>query len=189
LAAPGTYTVKLTVGEQELTQEILVKKDPSSAGTEQQVKDQVATLLEIRDHINTVVGMINTIEWTRKQLYDLEDMLKDNEDVAEILESGKALDVKLKELENRFFDLRLSGARQDTLWWPRRLYAKLGSLAGYIGSSDHPPTTQQMEILGLYRQQVSEYQAELQRLKDEDIAAFNELLNQKGMQGIISVAQ
>ncbi len=43
-----------------------MEKDPNSTGTEQQVIDQVATLLEIRDHINNVVGMINEIEWIAK---------------------------------------------------------------------------------------------------------------------------
>ena len=187
LAAPGTYGVKLSVGEKEFTQDITVRKDPSSTGTEQQVIDQVGTLLEIRNHINNVVGMINEIEWTRKQLYDLDEMLEDHDDAKEILEAGKALDEKLMELENRFFDLRLSGARQDTLWWPRRLYAKLASLAGYIGSSDFPPTAQQMDVLEQYRQQIDASQSQFQAIKDEEIAAFTQLLKDKGIGGIVSV--
>ncbi len=124
---------------------------------------------------------------SRKQLYDLDEMLEDHDDAKEILEAGKALDEKLMELENRFFDLRLSGARQDTLWWPRRLYAKLGSLAGYIGSSDFPPTAQQMEVLEQYRQQIDASQSQFQAIKDEDIAAFTQLLKDRGIEGIISV--
>jgi hypothetical protein len=185
LAAPGTYTVKLTIGEKELTRELVVKKDPNSKGTDQQVMEQVGILLEMRGHVNSVVDMVNEIEWVRKQLYELEEMLKDKDDAEAILDAGKSLDEKLMALEGRFFDLRLSGARQDTLWWPRRLYSKLTSLAGYIGASDFPPTTQQMEVLDLYRQQVAESRIELQRLKNEELASFNQLLVDQGINGII----
>jgi hypothetical protein len=186
LAAPGIYTVKLTAGDKELTQELVVEKDPHSAGNVEEVTAQVDTLLEIRDNINEVVDMINEIEWVRKQIYDLEDMLEDKEDVDEILEAGKALDEKLKDLEGRFFDLRLSGARQDTLWWPRRLYAKLISLAGYIGGSDFPPTMQQIEVLNLYKDQLAECASGLEEIKTDDIAAFNRLLRDKGIPNIVS---
>ena len=69
LAAPGTYTVKLIVGDEELTQELVVKKDPSSTASVEEVTAQVETLLEIRDDINDVADMIHSIEWVRKQIY------------------------------------------------------------------------------------------------------------------------
>jgi hypothetical protein len=188
LAAPGTYSVKLTVGETELTQELTVRKDPHSAGSDAEVTAQVETLLQIRENINAVVKMVNEIEWMRKQIYDLDDMLAEKEDAEEILEAGKALDEKLKALEGRFFDLRLSGgtARQDTLRWRRRLYSKLTSLAGYIGGSDFPPTTQHMEVLSNYRELFADSQREFDRLRDEDITAFNQLLQDKGLPGVIA---
>jgi hypothetical protein len=186
LAAPGTYTVKLALGDRSLSRELVVEKDPNSAGTVDDVKGQVATLLEIRDHINQVVDMINEIEWVRKQIYDLEDMLAAKEDAEEILEAGRALDDELKELEGRFFDLRLSGARQDTLWWPRRLYSKLTSLAGYIGGSDFPPTTQQIEVLKLYEGELAECASGLEEIETSDIAAFNQLLGDKGISNIVT---
>ncbi len=188
LAAPGTYTVKLILGETELSQELVVRKDPSSAGSDTEVTAQVETLLEIREDINTVVAMVNEIEWVRKQIRDLDEMLAEKEAVEEILEAGKALDEKLDALEGRFFELRMSGgnARQDTLRWRRRLYSKLTSLAGYIGGSDFPPTTQQMEVYQLYQEQLEESQRELNELREEDIAAFNQLLRDKGIPGVIA---
>ena len=62
--------------------------------------------------------------------------------------AAEALDDALIELEMGLTDLRLSGgsARQDALRWPRQLYAKITSLAGYIGSSDFPPTAQHLEV-------------------------------------------
>ena len=85
------------------------------------------------------------------------------------------------------FDLRLTGgnAGQDTIRWPRRLYAKLTSLAGYIGGTDLRPTDQQMEVYALYRQQLADCQAWLERLSVNDVAGYNRLLSEHGYEGII----
>jgi hypothetical protein len=188
LAAPGTYTVKLTAGEKALTQELVVKKDPNSTPSVDEVTAQVGTLLEIRNDINEVVDMINQIEWVRKQIDDLESMLEDEDD---IIEAGKALDEKLKELEGRFFDLRLTGgtARQDTLRWPRWLYAKLTSLAGYIGGSDFPPTMQHLEVYERYKDELAECASGLEEIRANDLAAFNQLLRDRGIPNVISGMQ
>ena len=115
-------------------------------------------------------------------------MLEDKDDVADIIEAGKALDGKLKELEGRFFDLRLTGgsAGQDTLWWPRRLYAKLTSLAGYIGESDFPPTMQHMEVYELYKGELAECVSGLEEIETNDLAAFNQLLRDRGIPNVVS---
>ena len=187
LAPPGTYTVKLNVGEKDYTSKVEVRKDPNSAGTLTDISAQRETLEEIRSLSNRVVRMINEIEWARKQLGDLRARLKGNKDAKEVLNAADELEKKLKDLEYNFFDLRLSGglARQDTIRWPRRLYAKLASLAGYIGKTDFRPTGQQLEVLALYREQVKQHTATLKGLKDNDVAAFNRLLRDKGFGGVI----
>ena len=89
----------------------------------------------------------------------------------------------LKDLEGNLFDLRLTGgtARQDTLRWPRRLYAKLTSLAGYVSSADFPPTDQEREVFEGYLEMLAEYQARMDALVADDIAAFNRLLAERGV--------
>src|SRR5262249_9358388 len=71
LAAPGAYTVKLTVEGKELTRSLIIKKDPNTAGTEQDIQATVKMWVELRDEINTVVDMINKIELIRKQIEDM----------------------------------------------------------------------------------------------------------------------
>jgi hypothetical protein len=188
LAAPGGYHVRLRVGDQQLTQPLEVLKDPASAGSEREVIEQVALLLEIRGHVDEVVSMIDEIEWIRKQIDDLEAMLEEREAVAELLAAAGAFDQKLIDLEGDFFDLRLTGgtARQDTLRWPRRLYAKLTSLAGYIGRSDFPPTSQQLQVLEIYRGRLAEARKGLAELRSGDLAALNTQLAAEGFGKLVS---
>jgi len=185
LAAPGTYTVRLEVGDRTYERPLEVRKDPRSAGTDAQVTDQVALLLRIRDEVNTVVDLIDEIESVRKQVGEVAGLVRGHDRTDEITKAARDLETKLKALENNLFDLRLTNARQDTLRWPRRLYAKLASLAGYIGGSDFPPTDQQIEVHELYTRQLAEYQDAMASLRSTDIASFNTLLRDAGVAGVI----
>ncbi len=185
LAAPGAYTVQLEVGDRTYEQPLEVRKDPHSTGTDAQVTEQVALLLQIRDEVDTVVDLINEIESARKQLIDIRSLVRGHDRADEITKAAADLETKLEALENNLFDLRLTNARQDTLRWPRRLYAKLASLAGYIGGSDFPPTDQQIEVHELYRKQLEEYQQGMGSLHASDIASFNKLLADAGVGGVI----
>ncbi len=187
LAVPGSYTVRLSIGDQEFTQPLEVRKDPGSQASLDDICQQVERVLQIRDDVDSVVGMINQIEWVRRQLYDLKETLKGREGIEDILQSADELDARLIELESRFFDLRLTGglSRQDTLRWPRRLYAKLTSLAGYMSRADFPPTSQQIEVHELYRQRIADSRQRMEELREE-VSAFNRLLREKGFAGILA---
>jgi hypothetical protein len=126
--------------------------------------------------VNAVVDLINEIESIRKQAAEFGALAKGHPAADRVGRAAGALDAKLQTLENRLFDLRLTNAQQDALRWPRRLYSKLGSLAGYIGQSDFPPTDQQLEVHRLYQDQLKDCQSQLQAIKTGDVAAFNQLL-------------
>ncbi len=188
LAPPGTYTVRLTVGEEVASRELEVWKDPNSAGTEADVSRQIEVLFELRDMLDASSDLVNQVEWLRKQIYDLDERLADTDrpDAEEIREAGRGLDAELKELEGRFFDLRLTGARQDTLRWRRLLYAKIAYLARAIGQSDFPPTSQQLELYELLRQELEAHERRFAELLEGSVAAFNELLRSKEVPRLIA---
>ncbi|MGH7710238.1 MAG: WD40/YVTN/BNR-like repeat-containing protein, partial [Gemmatimonadaceae bacterium] len=68
LMPPGTYTVRLTAGGETQTQQLVVRKDPNSAASEEEIRQQVAALNGIRDNVNEVADMVNEIELIRGQL-------------------------------------------------------------------------------------------------------------------------
>ena len=187
LAEPGTYTVKMMIGDREFTRPLTVLKDPNSAGDEARIAEQVQVLKDIRADVNAVVELIDALEWLRKQIDVCNTRLADIDGTQDLIAAGRELDGKLRELEMMLFDLHLTGgnARQDTIRWPRRLYAKLTSLAGYIGGTDQRPTDQQREVYALYRQQLAQYQAWFDRLAADEVGAYNRLLAANGYEGII----
>jgi hypothetical protein len=176
---PGTYTVKLIIGMQEFTQQLKVRKDPNSEGSEADIKVQVALLREISKDINSLVDMINQIEWIRKQLYDLKAALAENEGVRENIEGVEELDKQLIDVEKHLVQLKIRG--------PAMLAFKLGRLAyGIAYSSDFPPTTQQVEVHRMFLDQIDNHRSQLDGVLSRDLAAFNNLLREQNIPQIIS---
>lgn len=187
LAPPGEYTVRLSVGEQEFRQQLVVLKDPRSAGTEADIRTQFGVILELRDEANAVVDLINEAESIRDQIIRLSDRLRDIGESDSIIEAGQAIEQKLIDLEMNLTDVRLSGgsAGQDQLRWPRQLYAKITSLAGYIGGSDFVPTDQELEVHQRLRGLLRDYQTQMATIREQDIAEFNGLLTDSEIQVIV----
>ncbi len=190
LVVPGTYTVKLTVGEKELTEELIVKKDPNSSGTEADIRAQVDLVLKVRDDVSQVVDMINTIESIRRQINDLSERLEANTSAEPILTAGKILDEKLIEVEENLFQMRRTGPGQDGFRWPTKLHGRLLKLADTLqgargAGSDFAPTTQQIEVYEVLKDRLVTNQRRLDELLRTDFAAFNDLLGEKEVPHII----
>ena len=186
LAPPGTYTVNVTVGEWRATTELEVLKDPNSEGSLAEIVQQVALQRQLREETNATVDLIDEIEWVRKSIDDIEDRVAagardlSQEAADSLLAQGRALDDELIDLEMLLFDLRMTGG-QDTLRWPRRLYAKLTSLSGYVSGSDRRPTDQADEIHVIYQEQLLNYQSRMEEIRAGSLAAFNRLLAAAGV--------
>jgi hypothetical protein len=188
LAPPGLYTVRLSAGDQQFSSSLTVLKDPSSAGSEADIRRQFEVILQLREETNQVVGLINEAEWIRAQIVTLQELMRGEEGEDEVLASGEALDRALMDLEMGLTDLRLSGgsAGQDALRWPRQLFAKLTSLAGYIGGSDFPPTTQQLEVHARLQGSLREHLDRMAEIRSTELADLNRILAERGIPHIMS---
>jgi photosystem II stability/assembly factor-like uncharacterized protein len=186
LAATGKYTVKLIIDDQEFTQELSIKKDPNAPGTEEDIQKQLQLLLELREISSDVAGMVNRIEWIRKQVYDLFEMLKEDKNAEDVIKAGKALDKKLVGVEEHLIQLKLTGGSQDILRWPMKLYGKISMLAGNVASGDHPPTSQALEVYKMFKQRLVAYHGQFQELLDKDIPRFDKLLKDRDLGGIVT---
>jgi photosystem II stability/assembly factor-like uncharacterized protein len=189
-APPEKYTVKLVVGDQEFTQELEVRRDPNAPGSEEGARQQFEMLKGIWADSQAVAEMVNQIEWIRKQIHDLHDMLKEKEEgkesVEQVTKAGKDLDEKLIGVEENLVQQKLTGGSQDILRWPMKMYGKVSMLAGAVASGDFPPTDQSSEVHAMYRKMIADYQAQLKDILEKDIPRYNELLAQNELEGIVT---
>ena len=187
LSPPGTYTVRLSVGEEMLTAPLEILKDPRSKGTLEDIEAQTTLLRDLWQRTDRSAATINEIEWLRKQLVDLRARLEDTDrdDIEEIVAAAEALEEDLKAVEGEFFDLRLTNGGQDQLRFKRLLHARLGALARSVGQSDFAPTEQQLEVHAMLAEQLERHAATFETLRTEELTAFNALLREKGVPNVI----
>lgn len=193
LAAPGAYAVKLTVGGQSWTRPLTVLKDPHSAGTLADIDASVTMWRAVDGDIDTVAGMINSIERVRKQIEDMPVYVKGRTDSPQILASAKQLNVKLQDLEYTLIEKYLTAGDEKTYPEEMQLYQKLLWLAAEVGdgagdvagSPDFPPTDEETAVFALFRKRLAHAEAQYNELMRTTIPSFNAMLKNKGVMAII----
>jgi len=181
LQPPGTYTVKLSVGGRELTQAVVVRKDPASAGTEADIEAQTRVLTDLRRDLNLGVDLLNRIELVRSQLDSLGRVVSD----AEVKKAGAALNQKLVDLEMTLIDLRLTGA-QDGIRFAAKLISRFGYLANGMSNADFRPTDQHLEVQKLLAERVRARVADFEAIASGDLAAFNQMLRSRNIPNVVA---
>ena len=180
------YTVTLEANGQQYVQQLEVRKDPNSEGTEADIRQQLAMVSELREDMNSAAEMVNSIEWIRRQVYDLKAVLADQDDTDEIISAADELDKKLIGVEENLLQMRTTGTGQDGVRWPAKLVGRLGYLAGIVSTADFPPTDQAREVHEVLRERLARYQNEMDELLRTDVPAFNGMLRDRQLAPVIT---
>ena len=177
---PGDYQVRITVDGKVASHAVTVLKDPNTAGTINDIQQQVSFSLNLNAALNEVVVAINEIETIRAELAKLIEL---NDD-AQIAAKVKELDDKILEVESGLFDVNMTGAREDAFRAPMKLYGRISALASDVGGfgADFKPTNQQVEVYNVFRKQLDDIQVQYQRLLNEEIPEFNRFLESRNLQ-------
>jgi hypothetical protein len=189
LIPPGSYNVKLIAGGQELSRPVIVKKDPNSGGSESEIQAQTTMLGQLRKDIDSAADMVNQIETIRSQLDGARSLLAVGDAATDIKTSVQALDKKLTDIEDHFIQRKLTGAGQDTTRWPAQLISKLAYLASGLSSADFAPTAQQGEVQANLEAELAAQRKQLDEALGTDLAQFNRLLRDRGVQNIVGGSQ
>ena len=157
LVAPGDYTLRMTADGQTLTAPLKVVKDPRTPGTDEDVQASTKMALHIRDDITATSDTVNQIEWLRKQLAVISQMLKSKNDAGkdsekehsdkaskesggeskpedELLKSVKGMDDKLQSLEYRLITPADSLSDDKYYSVAYKVYMNLVWLNGEVGT-------------------------------------------------------
>ena len=177
---PGTYNVRLTVGDEVLTTNAELKQDPRTTASAADLKTQFDFLMAANKKLSEVNSQIEKIRNTRKQLGELRSHAKDNK---AIVDAAKALDKKMTAIEEALYQTK-NKSPQDPLNYPIRLNDKLAGVASSADSGDFAPTAQQRAV---YAQLAEKIDAELAKLKevwDKDVPALNKLVKESDVPAI-----
>ena len=162
LAVPGKYRAVLKINNKELSKTFTVLKDPNTAGSLKDIREQFKFLITLRETINKNVKLINKIEELR---YSLQNDYNDNPKRKKL---AYEMDRRLYRVESNLFDVKLTGAREDAFRNPNKLYGRFAALGSDLTrfGADFKPTNQQVEV----------YQVLSERLQQEE-ENFNSIMD------------
>ena len=186
LASPGTYQAQLKVGDQTQTQTFEICKDPRVTTSQADFDAQFELWSQIRDKLSETNEAINRLRRIQRQANECKKRADTREDTntEAICEAADALQEKLKAIEG---ELIQTGADTigDRLRMPTMLTGKLAGLTSVVAVADFAPPKQAYE---LFEELSSQIDAQLDQLKsviEEDVAAFNNLINEASLPAVV----
>lgn len=180
IAAPGSYNVHTTIGNQNFSQPFELIKDPNSEGTKEDIQAQVTMMTELKSDMNEVVKMINEIEDIRREIIDMESMLSAAEK-KRVMNDFKSIQSKLSAFEGKLLQNKQTGMGQDAVRWPVKLAERIFYLGSTVATADFPPADSHLEVHQILKQRIAAYQEEFSELLSVDLEEFKELMAKQGL--------
>lgn len=132
---PGTYRVRLSVGEVVLEQPLEVQRDPRVDTTPEAFREQDAFLEELEAEISAVHESVTSIRDVRGQIERFIERAKDTEGAEAVAERGESLVKELSEVEDALIQKRTVDG-QTVINFPSRLNHHFIYLRGAVDGSE-----------------------------------------------------
>jgi len=179
IAAPGTYSVRLVVaGATAQVVPLTILRGTDILSSDADLAASTRMQIQIRDDMNSAVGMINSLEKMRLQIDDQRRAANLTPDALKTLDAmdGKLLAVEMKLLSK-------SDLNSDDKYYVERYHVymnliwfsgEVGSGAGDVaGGADFRPTDTSHAVLASIERDLAEARTAYNTLTQQDIPAFN----------------
>jgi photosystem II stability/assembly factor-like uncharacterized protein len=185
LALPGQYQVRLTVDGKTQTAPLELKLDPRVNVGQGDLEKQFKLLMDIRDELSRVYDAVNQIQDVRAQMEGLRKRLPENANAKTVVAAATGVDEKLVPLRDALINLKIT-SNEDSLAYPPQVDGKLAFLAIAVGSNtDSAPTEAEYREFEKVKKEAEDALARWAELRRTDVAAFQRLTTQQGIQAIV----
>ena len=183
-AVPGSYLVRMTVGEQTHTQSFMIKKDPRLSTTQAELEEQFDLAIKIRNKITDAHNAIRRIRDVRHQLGNLSLRLKKIE-YEDIVEAGESLSQSLTSIEEKLMQTKYEVPGGDSMNFPPQVDAKLNWVLSRILKADTKPTDGAYDRFADLNEELAQYLERLKSVLDKDLTAYNDLIREKNLPPVL----
>jgi photosystem II stability/assembly factor-like uncharacterized protein len=136
---PGSYRVRLTVGDRTYEQTFDVQRDPRVEATDADLGAQFDLLRQVHTRLSETHAAINQLRTVRKQADEWSARSRDKSAMESVHQAAQAVVERIKPIEEELIQVN-ARSRGDTLNFPIKLNGKLSSLTVTITSGDGAPT-------------------------------------------------
>ncbi len=181
-AVPGTYQVRFTAGDWSETRSFEVKKDPRLTSiSHEDLQEQFDFLTGVRDAFDDMHRGLETIRSLRSQVEQIVERAA-GDDGDSIQAGADSLLQKLSDVENELIQTKGGGWSHQP-----KIRAHLSWVATAASSqrgeyTDARPTDQLQERFRDLKGELDGQLAKLQQVVADDVARFNSLLSNEGVQ-------
>ena len=185
LVPPGTYTVTLNAAGGEESQPLVLRKDPLSGGSEEEIRLQTEVAGEVSRDIDAAVDMVNALEVVRSQIATLKQTLGDDAKTADVRAQVDSLDRKMLAVEEQLLQTKVTGRGQDLVRYPFRLSEQLIYLGASVTGSDFGPTDAHRQVQTILKEQLRQVRSSYDAVMTKDLDAFKQMLRSRNVQNAI----
>ena len=182
LSPPGTYQARLDVDGDSQTVSFDILKDPRVSATQQELEEQFALQIRIRDKVSEAHDAVYRLRSIRRQVDQWARRAESRGGLQAVVEAAEELKAKLSSLEEaiieRSTDSGLSG--EQVRGSPRLQGAsgRLAKLADTVGLADGVPTRQSYDVFNDLAPMIDDQLVRVNEVVDTDVEAFINLVHE-----------
>lgn len=184
LVPPGTYTLRLTSPVDTLEVQAELLPDPTLEAGPEAYAAQQEILRPIESMVKDIHGSVNRMRKVKGQLESLNTLLKEFDNTAELITTGKAIIDQITVWEENLIQPDQK-TFQDVINFPNQLNAELMNLKSRVDGAIPAATAGAQQRLTDLRQVWSLHLSELSRIIDEEVAGFNAKYKELGLPALI----
>jgi photosystem II stability/assembly factor-like uncharacterized protein len=179
-ALPGTYQARLTVDGQTYTQPIVVKKNPLSTVSDEDLRAQFELASRIRDKVNEANAAIVQIRRIKEQLAD---RVKKSNGSADVKAIAEQFTKEMSAVEEDVYQVR-NQSNQDPLNFPIKTNNRLASLLRVVVTGEGRPIGNAEPIFNDLQAELKAETDRLQQTISTYLPRFNQLATRLGLEPI-----
>ena len=181
---PGNYTLRLTLGEETVEQDVRIKANP---GINAQTSDYVAQqkmLVEIEEIVQDIHESVNQMRSAKKQLTQYNALLKERDDAKDLVVLGDSLISRINTWERNLIQPDQK-TFQDVINFNNQLNAELMYLKGFIDNVDPKLTDGANKRFDDLKEDWGVYEKERDDLINSEMREYNNKFSELGIPAII----
>lgn len=171
---PGTYTLRLSLGEHSDETTVNILPNPKVKGTMIDYAKQQEHLKTIEATVVEIHNSVNAMRSAKSQLKQYDKLLKNNEKAKVLLEQGDSLVKRITNWEENLIQPKQK-TFQDVINFENKLNSQLLNLRGYINVAEPKVTAgakqRLQDLLGTWRSYKTEHDA----IINTEMASYNNL--------------
>ncbi len=181
---PGIYTLKMTLENEVVENQVTILANPKIVATEEDYSLQQAILERIETNIKSIHESVSQMRSAKKQLKTYGELLKKQDKAKTLLEEGDALVKQIEIWEEKLIQPKQK-TFQDVINYNNQLNAELMHLKGFVDSADPVVTEGAKNRLDDLQKEWKVFEDEKNTIINKEMKAYNELYKSLELPAII----